>query len=67
MSAKQPSSRTTLLPLHLDCDSFLLTFLVRKGVKDLAALCCEGVGIEKETESLTPGSCRTRDRVTIDE
>jgi hypothetical protein len=40
-----------LLPLHLDCDSFLLTFLARKGVKDLAAPCCEGVGIE-ETEWL---------------
>jgi hypothetical protein len=53
--------------LHLDCDSFLLTFLARKGVKDLAALCCEGVGIEKETEWLTLGSCRTRDRGTIEQ
>jgi hypothetical protein len=67
MSAKETSSRTTLLPLHFDCDSFLLTFLPRAGVKDPAALCCEGVGIEKETDWLTLGSCRTRDRVTIDE
>jgi hypothetical protein len=67
MSAKQMSSRTTLLPLHLDCDSFLLTFPARKGVKDLAAVCCEGVGIEKEAAWLTLGLCRTRDRVTIDQ
>jgi len=41
--------------------------LLRKGVEDLAALCCEGVGIEKETEWLTLGSCRMRNRVTIDQ
>jgi hypothetical protein len=42
-------------------------FLARKGIKDLAALCCEGVGIQKETEWLTLGLCRARDRVTIDQ
>ena len=30
--------------------TFLLTFLARKGVKDLAALCCKAAGIGKETE-----------------
>ena len=66
MSAKQTPSRTTLLPLHLDCDSFLLTFLARKGAKDLAALCCEDVVIE-ETEwlPLDHAARETASRLTI--
>jgi hypothetical protein len=55
-----------LLPSHLDCDSFLLTFLARKGVKDLAALCCEGVGIDRD-RMVALGLCRARDPVAINQ